>query len=291
MKRILVGVALLTLAAWLLVPAGSPAVPPPANARPFVWDQNQLWRALEADFSATRNGGCESASKRVETGLGALADDVAWLEAGDHSPFDTRYDAIERDLFSTAPLVAACPERLSSMVDVVSRLRAAVKRNSRSWTIRDRAVRDRLYRLPYGAPVSALIARGNDYPGNFSHIALLRIAEQHVVSVIEAHIEVGVAISALGQYLADNKLRIMVLRLDDSLPLLRADPMLPYRAATAALTEARRRHIPYDFAMHYQDPDKLFHSEVASTPHAKLGVGLWEGLTTMSSKLFFTVLQ
>jgi len=335
MKRTLVGAALLTLAAWLLIPAGSPAVPPPANAKPFIWDQNQLWRALEADFSSMRNGGCQSAGERVDIGLGTLADDVTWLEAGEHSPVDPRYDAIERDLFATAPLVAACPEGLPTMVDIVSRLRAAVKRNSRSWAIRNRVVRDRLYRLLYGArmaveeamlqstgdavpdlvlgtdvasstpsvvfegvrlhsgdilvsrggaPVSALIARGNDYPGNFSHIALLHISEQHVVSVIEAHIEVGVSISTLEQYLADKKLRIMVLRLDDSLPQLRADPLLPHRAASAALTEARRRHIPYDFAMHYQDPEKLFCSEVASSPYAKLGIGLWEGLTTMSSK-------
>ena len=43
-----------------------------------------------------------------------------------------------------------------------------------------------------GAPTSALIARGNDYPGNFSHIALLYVDEtSHAPSVIEAHIERG----------------------------------------------------------------------------------------------------
>ena len=76
----------------------------------------------------------------------------------------------------------------------------------------------------------------------------------------------------------------MVLRLDDELEQVRADPLLPHRAATAALTEARERHVPYDFAMHYEDPDKKFCSEVASAPYADLGVKLWEGQTTMSAR-------
>ena len=134
-----------------------------------------------------------------------------------------------------------------------------------------------------GAPVSALIARGNDYPGNFSHIALVHVSEQQEISVIEAHIEVGVTVATLEKYLADKKLRIMVLRLDDSLGEVREDPLLPHRAASAALSEARERHIPYDFAMHYEEPSKKFCSEVASAPYGDLGVHLWEGLTTMSS--------
>ena len=36
--------------------------------------------------------------------------------------------------------------------------------------------------------------------------------------------------------------------------------------------------------MHYQDPSKKFCSEVASAPYADVGVQLWEGLTTMSSR-------
>ena len=135
-----------------------------------------------------------------------------------------------------------------------------------------------------GAPVSALIARGNDYPGNFSHIALLHIDESANIRVIEAHIEVGVTVSSLDDYLADKKLRIMVLRLDHTLPVLRGEPLLPHRAATGALDEALGRHVPYDFAMHYDDPGKKFCSEVASAAYGELGVSLWEGLTSMSSR-------
>jgi hypothetical protein len=331
----LLGLSVLGLSGSLLVPAAPPPVPTPADARPFVWDEDELWRALEAEFDATRSGGCAGAAGRIDAGLAALAHDVEWLEAGDRSARDARLDALETNLFAVAPLVAACPATLPTMLDLVNRLRAAMKRNSRSWDIRDEAARERVYRTLYGArmtaeevllqrdpddvpdlvlgadvasktpsvvveglrvhsgdilvsrggaPVSALIARGNDYPGNFSHIALLHVSEQGDVSIIEAHIEVGTAVSTLEQYLADKKLRIMVLRLDDSLESLRADPLLPHRAATAALAEARGRHIPYDFAMHYQEPTEKFCSEVASAPYADLGVVLWEGLTTMSSR-------
>jgi len=59
-----------------------------------------------------------------------------------------------------------------------------------------------------GYPTSALIARGNDYPGNFSHIALVHVdSVSHVASAIEAHIERGVAVSTADEYLGDKKLR------------------------------------------------------------------------------------
>jgi hypothetical protein len=308
---------------------------PPADARPFLWDQDEYWASLEADFLAARETGCDVSGQRINEQLGLLADDVAWLEAGNVTPGDERLDAIEHKLFTVAPMVAACPGYVSATLEVVNRLRPALKRASRDWDIGDSAARDRVYRILYGtrmaveevllqhreddlpelvlgtdepsqtpsvvfngvrlhsgdilvsrggAPVSALIARGNDYPGNFSHIALLHISEEGEISVIEAHIEVGVAVATLERYLADKKLRIMVLRLDDTLEQLQADPLLPHRAATAALDEARERHVPYDFAMYYEDPEKKFCSEVASAPYSDLGVALWEGRTTMSSR-------
>src|SRR5438874_5986858 len=101
-----------------------------------------------------------------------------------------------------------------------------------------------------GAATSALIARGNDFPGNFSHIALAHVDERtRAASVIEAHIERGVVISSFADYLADKKLRVMVLRLRSDLPQLIAEPLLPHRAACVALREAAARHIPYDFEM------------------------------------------
>jgi hypothetical protein len=134
-----------------------------------------------------------------------------------------------------------------------------------------------------GYPTSALIARGNDYPGNFSHIGLVHVdAESRAVSVIEAHIEQGVAVATAEQYLGDKKLRLMVLRPRADLPQLTRDPMLPHRAASLALERARAGHIPYDFEMDYTDPSYVFCSEVASWVYRELGVNLWMGISTIS---------
>jgi len=134
-----------------------------------------------------------------------------------------------------------------------------------------------------GAPTSALIARGNDYPGNFSHIALVHIDEKtKVISIIESHIERGVTISSLEEYLNDKKLRIMVLRLRSE--LIKDNPILPHLAAEHSLNEAKQKHIPYDFEMDITESEKQFCSEVASSAYRKFGITLWTGLSTISSK-------
>jgi hypothetical protein len=135
-----------------------------------------------------------------------------------------------------------------------------------------------------GYPTSALIARGNDYPGNFSHIALVYVdSATSEISVIEAHIERGVAIATADQYLADKKLRVMLLRLRPDLPALQRDPMLPHRAAASMLQRARTEHIPYDFAMDYADASSLFCSEVASAAYRDHGIRLWTGISTITA--------
>lgn len=135
-----------------------------------------------------------------------------------------------------------------------------------------------------GAPTSALIARGSDYPGNFSHVALVFVdPKTHFASILESHIERGVTVSTLEEYLKDTKLRVMVLRLRSDLPELVADPMLPHRAASLAFEDASQRHIPYDFEMDYRDRTKLFCSEVASAPYGELGITLWMGMSTIST--------
>ena len=135
-----------------------------------------------------------------------------------------------------------------------------------------------------GAPTSALISRGSDYPGNFSHVALVYVdPKTKVASIIEAHIEVGVAIASLEEYMNDKKLRVMILRLRSDLPKMIADPMLPHKAADASLKRALSEHISYDFEMDYKNQNKLFCSEVASSEYKNLGVNLWMGKSTISS--------
>ena len=135
-----------------------------------------------------------------------------------------------------------------------------------------------------GAPTSALIARGNDFPGNFSHIALAHVdSKTHLLKLIESHIEKGVAVATPEEYIRDTKLRVMVLRLRSDLPALAGDPMLPHKAASIALERAMAGHIPYDFAMNYQSDDKLFCSEVASFAYSMVGINLWMGLSHLTS--------
>ena len=135
------------------------------------------------------------------------------------------------------------------------------------------------------APTSALIARAHDRPGDFSHVALLHVDERTgVASVIEAHIEIGVAVSTADAYLADPKRRILVLRPRADLPALAADPRLPHEAASRALREASARHIPYDFAMDARDHGAQFCSEVASSAYEGVGISLWPGPSRISSR-------
>jgi hypothetical protein len=135
-----------------------------------------------------------------------------------------------------------------------------------------------------GYPTSALIARGSDFPGNFSHVALVHVdSATGAASTIEAHIERGVAISTAEEYLRDKKRRILVLRPRADLPALVADPLLPHRAASQMLARARAERIPYDFTMDYRDPASLFCSEVASSVYRDNGITLWTGLSTISA--------
>ncbi|PKK83175.1 MAG: hypothetical protein CVT49_09690 [candidate division Zixibacteria bacterium HGW-Zixibacteria-1] len=135
-----------------------------------------------------------------------------------------------------------------------------------------------------GAPTSALIARGNNYPGNFSHAALVYVDENTGgVSIIESHIEKGVAVATIDDYLRDTKLRVMVLRLRADLPSMIADPMLPHEAAEYALQRAVSEHISYDFAMDTKEPSRLFCSEVVSDDYRHVGINLWAALSHISS--------
>ena len=135
-----------------------------------------------------------------------------------------------------------------------------------------------------GAEVSAFISRGNDFPGNFSHVVLVYINEQsQEPSLVEAHIEKGVAIASLEQYVQDKKLRFMVMRPRADLEALKANPMLPHEAALYMYNESRSRHIPYDFKMDYYDASAMFCSEVGSYAYKHFGLQLWEFTSTISS--------
>jgi len=135
-----------------------------------------------------------------------------------------------------------------------------------------------------GAEVSAFISRGNDFPGNFSHVAMIHIDKKtNKPYFVEAHIEKGVAIATTEHYLKDKKLRFMVMRPRFDLPEMKADPMLPYEASSFIFNESQTRHIPYDFKMDYYDASAMFCSEVGSYAYKHFGITLWEFESTISS--------
>lgn len=135
-----------------------------------------------------------------------------------------------------------------------------------------------------GAPTSALIARGNDFPSTFSHAALAHVdAETGVGTVVESLIETGSILTTVEEYLESRKHRILVLRLRPDHPAVVADPLLPHRAAQAMLDRLRTEHIPYDFAMEWDDPAAAFCSEIVYQPYREAGVDLWSIRSSMTS--------
>ena len=135
-----------------------------------------------------------------------------------------------------------------------------------------------------GAEVSAFISRGNDFPGNFSHVAMIHIDKvTNTPYFVEAHIEKGVAIATLDEYLKDKKLRFMVMRPRTDLPEMSVNPMLPYESSSYIFQESQTRHIPYDFKMDYYDASAMFCSEVGSYAYKQFGINLWEFESTISS--------
>jgi len=333
-------VVVTTLYGALLIPETTPTIPftaPTQVRHPFAWNQDAFWNALEENYVHARAAGCQSVTPAIGNAVDEMHVRIARLRRERFKPGDMIFTEIEQLVFQLGPWVGACPSELPSYVDLVSRVREAVKRQSERWDMEDRTARETMYRLLYGgrtaveevilqmppesqpgtttpgtdepsntpssrlldvtirsgdilvsrggAPTSALIARGNDFPGNFSHIALVYIdAVTRRTQLIEAHIERGVTVSSLDDYMRDTKLRIMVLRPRADLPALRADPLLPHRAAEAALRRALAHHIPYDFALDPYDTTAMYCSKVVSDAYARFGIHLWMGLSQITSK-------
>jgi hypothetical protein len=135
-----------------------------------------------------------------------------------------------------------------------------------------------------GAPTSALIARGSDFPGSFSHAALVHVdSETGVATVIEALIEMGSVLSTAEEYLESKKLRILLLRQRPDGPVISADPLAPHRAAAFMLARVRGESVEYDFSMDWQDPAKFFCSEVPFHAYRSVGLDLWAVRSDMSA--------
>ena len=308
----------------LCLPECPTVAPPPANATPFAWNQDDVWDGLERSFVAARRR-CDEPLE-----LASLRALLANLRGA--PPEDLRWAQWEARFYQASARAAACPEESAKLlVKLHEDARVVIRATATRWDLHEGPARQRLYRLlqggrmaveevllqmPHplmpalvrgesvlstgpctelhatrvcsgdlllsrgGAPTSALIARGSDFPGSFSHVALAHVAPTGELRTIEAHIERGVVVEGVARYEADPKLRVMLLRLR---PGIAAAPGAPHRAAEHAMAEAARGHIPYDFAMDTADSGAQFCSEVASSAYAAQGVRLWRGLTQMSA--------
>jgi hypothetical protein len=242
--------------------------------------------SLESDFFrlGTRAAACGALANDYVALQGRLREAIKWQStAWDLSSRDVR-DRLYRSLYGSR---AAVEEVMLQQQDSVQTLLIGSSISSATPSATSNGVvlhSGDILVSRGGYPTSALIARGNDFPGNFSHIAFVYVdSATRGISVIEAHIESGVKIASADQYLADKKRRVMLLRLRPDLPALRRDPMLPHRAAATMLRRARTEHIPYDFTMDYADASRLFCSEVASAAYREQGVELWSGISTITA--------
>jgi hypothetical protein len=134
-----------------------------------------------------------------------------------------------------------------------------------------------------GDVTSSVIARGNDHPGVFSHASLIHVSEQGEANIIHAIIGKGTIIESPEQWLAVRTLRILVLRARTNLPQIQENPMIPHLAATAALEDARTKHLPWDFTMSPSNPSGRYCVAVVTSCYERYGLHLWKGMTTMSA--------
>lgn len=126
------------------------------------------------------------------------------------------------------------------------------------------------------AATSALIARGNTFPGNFSHVAIVHVDPMtRAATVVESLIERGAVTTPAAEFLKEKRFRLLLLRLRPEHPVLQKDPQAAHRAATTILARVRAKHIPYDFRMEWNDTGRMFCSEVVHHAYRKVGIDLW----------------
>ena len=114
-RRFLGGLALVCIALYLvlLIPELEPPVPKGAQKSPFVWSQNELWSSLERDFIKSRSLGCDRLQLRIDSSISDINQLLDSITSIALNPQARHFDVLENQMFSLAPKIAACTERLS----------------------------------------------------------------------------------------------------------------------------------------------------------------------------------
>lgn len=142
--RVLTAVPVVALGA-LLWPAPQPALPAaPTGARPFVWNRDTLWVALEASFTQARAAGCPK--DRIASGGFASVDSMlVRLRTERVAATEPLLDSLESAFFHLAPGVAACGTRAGEYVALQERFREAIKWSRRHGTTSSASSRPRSF--------------------------------------------------------------------------------------------------------------------------------------------------
>lgn len=134
------------------------------------------------------------------------------------------------------------------------------------------------------APTSAMIARGNPYPANFSHVALVHVDElTGTATVVESLIEHGVVFKSAAEFLKEKRHRLLLLRLRPGNPVLELEPLAPHHAASYMLDHIKAGHIAYDFSMNWNDASEMFCSEVVYHAYRSTAMDLWARKSKLES--------
>ena len=144
-------IALAVVYILLLIPDRERPVPAGANQQPFVWNRDAFWESLEAQFKDARAAGCSNLAPRISASASAVQNSLLATENNRLSPADPLWPQLETNLFQLAPLVAACPNHLPDYLQLVTRLRNGVKRQSEQWNMNSPDARGIIYRLLYGS--------------------------------------------------------------------------------------------------------------------------------------------
>jgi len=133
------------------------------------------------------------------------------------------------------------------------------------------------------AATSALIARGNPFPANFSHVSMIHVDPvTGKATVIESLIEHGAVTRSPSEFLSEKKLRMLLLRMRPDHPALIANPLAAHHAAEHMLRRVSRRHVPYDFRMDWKNDKRMFCSEIVYHGYRAAGIEVWNYRATLS---------
>lgn len=151
-RRIAIRCALAALGAYLLllIPDTAPPRPAGAGQKPFVWQRDAYWAALEADFQSSRTPGCAVLAARIAPALEQMRALITAAQASALPPEAPVFDQIETNFFHLASMVGACSQWLPEFLELSVRIRGVVKRQSERWSMDASATRQRLYRALYG---------------------------------------------------------------------------------------------------------------------------------------------